>query len=717
MIKFEKKSLLAITASLFCCLSLAQTPAEYVNTTIGTKLDGFKSGYCVPGATRPFGMVQFTTPITRKGIGFVINQVNAGCGHMGNFPLLAFKGALSVSPGHMMDGKIPISEERGHAGFYSATVDRDIRAEFTSTCRTGFARFSIPDGGDKVTFIIGGGIASSRVDRAAIVLTGPHSLEGFSDGGNFCGRKTPYTIYFVAEFDSDAIESGIWKGDKLVPGGKFGEGEDSGAYLTFVNQGKPIHYKIGISYVSVENARENLKTENPGWSFDGMRADAEKEWNALLSKIEVQGKNEARKIQFYSHFYHVFMGPNTFNDVNGEYPGSDFAVHVAPQGRTVYANFSNWDTYRTQIQMLAMFVPDVASDVAVSHQLFAEQAGGAFPRWSMANIETGIMQGEPSTLLVANAWAFGARQFNPEPLFRIMRRGATVPGLKCQGWEVRPNLKEYIEKGYTNASLQLEYTSADFALSRFAIDACNDAFAQWEFESRARSWKNLYNPETGWLQCRDTDGNWRPFSKDWADYCEASYKAYFWMVPYNLKGLIDIMGGKEAAERRLDEHFIAVDASPFEDWFAGGNEPSFQIPWIYNWVGRPDKTSGTVRRILDELYFVGEGGVPGNDDMGTMGAWYVFACIGMYPMIPGVGGFTLNTPAFERIVLHLPGGDLTIKAGPEQNLYTTSLKVNGKHRGRAWIDLEEIEKGGTIEYGTASKPGSWGKSELPPSFE
>ncbi len=158
-------------------------------------------------------------------------------------------------------------------------------------------------------------------------------------------------------------------------------------------------------------------------------------------------------------------------------------------------------------------------------------------------------------------------------------------------------------------------------------------------------------------------------------------------------------------------------ASPFEDWFAGGNEPSFQIPWIYNWVGRPDKTSGTIRRILDELYFVGEGGVPGNDDMGTMGAWYVFACIGMYPMIPGVGGFTLNTPAFERIVIHLPGGDLTIKAGPEQNLYTTSLKVNGKHRGRAWIDLEEIEKGGTIEYGTASKPGSWGKSELPPSFE
>ena len=709
-----------LTASI--CLAFgsasAQTPAEYVNTTIGTKLDGFKSGYCVPGATRPFGMTQFSTPIVQKGIGFIINQVNAGCGHMGNFPLLAFKGSLAASPGRMMGGKIPISEERGHAGYYSAVVDRNIKAEFTSTCRTGISRFTAPDGSDKVTFLIGGGIASSRIERAAIVVTGPHSLEGFADGGNFCGRKTPYTIYFVAEFDKDATETGIWNGDKLVPGGRFGEGENSGAYFTFSNiSGKPIQYKIGVSYGSVENARENLKAENPGWSFDSVRSDAEKEWNALLSKIEVEGRDEARKIQFYSHLYHVFMGPNTFNDVNGEYPGSDFAVHQAPQGRTVYANFSNWDTYRTQIQMLALIVPDVASDIAVSHRLFAEQAGGAFPRWSMANIETGIMQGEPSTLLVANAWAFGARQFDPEPLFRIMRRGATVPGLKCQEWEVRPNLKEYMEKGYTNASLQLEYTSADFALSRFAIDACNEAFSQWEFEERARSWKNLYNPETGWLQCKDAEGNWRPFSNDWADYCEASYKTYFWMVPYNLKGLIDIMGGKEAAEKRLDELFRAVDASPFEDWFPGGNEPGFQIPWTYNWVGRPDKTSETVRRILDELYFVDEGGVPGNDDMGTMGAWYVFACIGMYPMIPGVGGFTVNTPVFDRIALHLPGGTVNIKADTKSKPYTTSLKVNGESYDTAWIDLKTIENGGTIEYGTAAKPGAWGKTTAPPSFE
>jgi putative alpha-1,2-mannosidase len=189
------------------------------------------------------------------------------------------------------------------------------------------------------------------------------------------------------------------------------------------------------------------------------------------------------------------------------------------------------------------------------------------------------------------------------------------------------------------------------------------------------------------------------------------------MVPYNLKGLIDIMGGKEAAERRLDELFRAIDASPFEDWFAGGNEPSFQIPWTYNWIGRPDKTSEIVRRILDELYFVGEGGVPGNDDMGTMGAWYVFACVGLYPMIPGVGGFTVNTPAFQKVAIHLPGGDVTIKGGPESKIYTTSLKVNGEFRDRAWIDLKEIENGGTIEYGTAAKPGSWAKSTMPPSFE
>lgn len=711
------KTLRIISAAFLAAMGLslsAQTPAELVNTTIGTKINGFKSGYCVPGATRPFGMLQFTTPIAHKEIGFCINQVNGGCGHMGNFPTLPIKGAITSSPGYMTEGLVKVTEEHGHAGYFGATVDYDIKAEFTATTRTGNARYTFPEGQSSNSVIIGAGIAATKIDRAAIVITSPRSCEGFADGGNFCGRKTPYTVYFVAEFDADAIETGIWKGDELTRGGSFAEGGVSGAYFTFA-AGKPVQYKIGISYVSVENARENLKAENPGWNFDGIRADAEKEWNKLLSKIEVSGGDQDRIIQFYTHLYHAFMGPTTFSDVNGQYRGSDSKIYRT--NRTEYTNFSNWDTYRTQIQLISMLTPDIASDVVLSHQHFAEQAGDAFPRWVMNGIETGIMQGDPSAILVCNAWAFGARQYETDALYRIMLNCARNPGVKCNGWEVRPHLKDYIEKGYTNASLQLEYNSADFAISRFAFDARNDVFTQLEFQGRAQNWKNLYNPENGWLQCKDENGNWRPFTKSWDDWDEASYQAYFWMIPFNLGGLIDLMGGKDAAIARLDEHFRAIDGLPFDDWFAGGNEPSFQIPWTYNWVGRPDKTTEIVNRMLNELYYVGIDGVPGNDDLGTMGAWYVFASMGMYPMIPGVGGFTLNTPAFSDITMHLPEGDVKILGGSSKNIYTKALTLDGKPLDRAWVDLEAIQKGATLRYTTSNKPGKWAQTELPPSFE
>lgn len=692
------------------------TPAESVNTMIGTKYNGFKSGYCVPGATVPYGMVQFSTPIAHKEIGFSVNQVNAGCPHMGNFPILPIKGEIRHSPGYMTEGKVRVTDENGHAGYYQARVQNDIEAEFTATERTGFARFSFPQSEEMESVIIGAGIAASRIREAAVVITGPGSCEGYADGGDFCGIKTPYKIYFAAEFDSDAVQYGVWKNDKLNPGATFAEGECSGVYFTFRNTGRKLAYKFAISYVSVENAKENLRTENQGWDFASVRNAAEKAWNDRLSLIEVEGTDETRKVQFYTHLYHAFMHPNLFSDVNGEYMGADGKIHSS--SRAVYTNFSNWDTYRTQIQLISMLDPETASDVVVSHQLFSEQAGGAFPRWVMAGVETGIMQGDPTALIIANAWAFGARNYVPEPLFKLMRRSAEIYGLKCQGVEVRPHLKDYLEKGYTFASLQLEYTSADFAISRFAIDACNDAFAQWNYESRARSWKNLYNPETGWLQCRDTCGNWRPFTYNWEDYDEASYKTYFWMVPYNIRGLVDIMGGDNLAEARLDELFRALDASPFEDWHAGGNEPGFQIPWTYNWIGKPYKASQVINRMLNELYYIAEDSLPGNDDLGTMGAWYVFACMGMYPMIPGVGGFALNTPVFEKIIMHLPGGDVTISGGSEIKIYTKSLTLDGKPVNRAWLDFKDIADGAELTYKTSANPDTrWASTEFPPSFE
>jgi predicted alpha-1,2-mannosidase len=588
--------------------------ARQVNTLIGTKGVGLTSGYLYPGATYPYGMVQFTPSYFSKRSGFVINQLSGGgCEHMGNFPTFPVKGKLKMSPDNILNYRINISEEKGHAGYYEAMVQEDIKAKLTVTERTGMASYEYPADQQYGTVIIGGGISATPIEQAAIVITAPNKCEGYAEGGNFCGLRTPYKVYFVAEFDADALESGTWKRDELKPNTTFAEGEYSGVYFTFdVSKKKNVQYKIGVSYVSVENARENLKAENTGWDFLQIQNQAESKWNHYLGKIEVEGTNPDRATQFYTHLYRSFIHPNVCSDVNGEYMGADFRVHKSRSKH--YTSFSNWDTYRTQIQLLSMLDPEVASDIVISHQLFAEEAGGAFPRWVMANIETGVMQGDPTPILISNAYAFGARNYDPKPIFKIMRKGAEEPGAMSQDVEARPGLKQYLDKGYYNASIQLEYTSADFAIAQFALHAVGDEFASWRYFHFARSWKNLYNPETGWLQSRNPDGSWKPLTED---FRESTYKNYFWMVPYDIAGLIEIIGGKAVAEKRLDEFFTRLDAGYNDAWFASGNEPSFHIPWIYNWVGTPYKAQEIINRVLNEQYSSKIDGLPGNDDLGT----------------------------------------------------------------------------------------------------
>lgn len=703
-----------IMTSVAGVFSWSRDYAGMVNPLTGTAVTGLASGYLYPGATYPFGMVQFTPSYFAKCAGFVINQLSGGgCDHMGNFPTFPVRGRLEASPDRIRNFRIALSEESGHAGYYEAMVQDDIKAMLTVTKRTGMAQYVFPEGDETGTVIIGAGLAATPIQQAAVAITGPGRCEGYATGGSFCGYPTPYKVYFVAEFDTDAVEVGTWKGEDLRYGGSFAEGEDSGVYFTFdLSESRTVRYKIGVSYVSVENARLNLETENPGWDFEGIKNAAEAEWNSVLGKIEVEGTNEDRMEQFYTHLYRSLIHPNICNDVNGEYMGADFKVHKTL--RNQYTSFSNWDTYRTQIQLLSILDPEVASDIVVSHQDFAEQAGGSFPRWVMANIETGIMQGDPTPILIANAFAFGARNYDPQPIFRLMELGARVPGSKCQDVETRPGLAQYLEKGYYKASAQLEYTSADFAIGQFAVHAAGNEFASWYYFDKARSWRNLYNPETGWLQSRNPDGSWKPLTED---FLEATYADYYWMVPYDLAGLIELCGGNEKAEARLDKYFVRLDAKYNEEWFASGNEPSFHIPWVYNWTGSPYKTQAIVNRIINEQYSSRKDGLPGNDDLGTMGAWYVFACIGLYPEIPGVGGFSVNTPIFESVVLHMKNGDLVIRGGSEKNIYIHSMKIDGQEYDSTWIDWERLENGAVIEYRTSSRPDKkWGTEVTPPSY-
>ena len=684
-------------------------PASCVNPFIGTK----GGGNIFSGAVRPFGMAQFTlNPF--EPTGFVINMMSGTGGtNYGNFPVMPVKGGLSLSPERMFNRRVPFKAEKAHAGYYECLVDYDVKASLTATERTGMAVFEFPEGVEEGTILVGSGIsASPYVTDAAASVKSPSSFEGYAHGGWFCILDVPYTVYVVGVFDCEALRTGTWKQDRLNDGSSFANGSCSGLYYTFdLSKSRTVRYKVALSYVSVENAWENLRAENPGWDFDAVLSASEAAWNDALSRIEIPSLQGEAKTIFYTQLYHTMIHPNIFNDVNGEYMGADNKIHKTRT--TQYTNFSNWDSYRNQIQLLSILFPSLASDVVQSHYDFAVQGGEAFPRWVYANVETGIMQGDPTAILIANAWAFGARGYDPAAVFRIMQRNATIPGLKCQNIEVRPGLGQFLEKGwYPEASLHLEMISSDFAIAEFGLLAIGDPWTPAQYLERAKTWRNLLNPQNLWIQSRDGDGHWGDLYKGWA---ESTHTRYFWMVPYDIGGLVEAIGGSKPAEKRLDDLFDGFIDDTTAMKYTLSNEPSMHIPWCYNWVGRPDKTSDIIETLRMTQYANAPTGVPGNDDMGVLSAWYVFASLGIYPMIPGIGGFTVNTPAYPKVVLHRKDGDITLlRKGSGR--YITGLTVNGKDVGTSWIPWDTVSEGGTVVFKTSSKPATWGTTVLPPSY-
>ena len=692
--------------------------SEIVDTRIGTKGESLACGYSFIGATYPFGMVQFTPSFFSPQKGFVVTQLSgAGCSNMGNFPVVPMAGNLKDSPFNMNSLDPFESVNNASAGYLSVNSKDDITSRLTVTKRSAIAQFKFKNS-KKGTIIIGSGVNSSdakHIKNSEINITSSTTCEGFTEGGDFCGTETPYKVYFAAEFDRPANELGTWSGNELTQS-LINKGKNSGAFFTFSTENNnEVNYRIAISFVSIENAKENLMSEKLNTSFDGYLTNTQNVWNKHLSKIKISTTNDDKKVQFYTNFYHSLIHPNIVSDVNGDYMGADFKVYNNSNGKEHYSSFSVWDTYRTQAQLLAMLFPKESSEMMQSLVNFAEQAGG-YGRWILANIETGIMQGDPTPILISNSFAFGAKDFDHKKAYKYMYNGAMVPRVNSQKQEIRPYLTEYVNNGHTFASMMLEYTSSDFAIGQFALQALNKKNDAKLFIDRSQNWNNIYNPKIKWLNSKYPNNVWKDITHDWR---EGTYKNYFWMVPYNLRGLIDKIGGNEFAEKRLDTLFTRLDAKYEDDWFAAGNEPDFQVPWTYNWINKPNKTSQTISRILNEQYNSSVSGLPGNDDLGTMGAWYVFASIGLYPMIPGVGGLSVNIPAFENISINLSNNKILKinKTGPK-NFFIKSLSFNDEPHNSTWINWNKISKGGVLSFETANNNQSnWGINESPPSFK
>jgi predicted alpha-1,2-mannosidase len=762
-------SLAPVRASARASVVRNRDLARYVNPFVGTGLSplpdylgGNGSGNTFPGATLPFGMVQWS-PDTEKSFGkdergsylyadtairgFSLTHLSGpGCHIFADVPFIPLAGSINVSPAAEPNAylsKFSHARESASPGFYEVTLDSGIKVSLTATQRTGFGVFSFPKS-ESGTLLMDVGRNATGVKEARWSVIGSRELSGSVTSGGFCGARNKYKLYFSVEFDRPFSSHGTWNGEQVKRDSGSVRGEKVGGYVLFdTRYEKTVRVRVGLSYVSAENARQNLRAENPGWNFDSVRASARARWNDALRRLEVSGGTENEKRVFYTALYHALLHPTVFSDANGEYIGFDGLVH---KGRhTQYTNFSGWDIYRSQIPLLALLFPEETSDMMQSLVMDAQQGGG-LPLWPVANDESGAMVGDPATVSIASAYALGARNFDTRAALAAMIRNATDPDAMSKTYPARNALADYMKYGYIpmeqkglrgSPSVALEYMIADFALAQFARTH-GDMKTHDEMMRRAQFWTRLFDPVNKYIRGRWRDGSWLPGfdfkamlykpelpwrPESHKSYVEGNAVQYTWMVPHNMRALFDRIGGNEVVIRRLDSFFTELNAGPDRPYFFIGNEPVFPVPWAYNYAGQPWKTQAITRRVLTELFTDTPGGIPGNDDLGATSSWVVFAAIGMYPVTPGVGGFSLNSPLFPNITVRMGRDGKVLKIIGEgasaKRFYVQELRLNGEPYESTWLPFEKIERGATLRFKLGDTPNTrWATqpTAAPPSF-
>jgi predicted alpha-1,2-mannosidase len=725
---------------------------NYVNPLIGTARSesdppvspSAEAGNTFPGAAAPFGMVQWgpdtnsLSPDLFHGAyryedpsisGFSLTHLSgAGCAGLSDLPFFPTISPISapVSPSSPPSVTFSHSNEKAAPGDYEVLLDNGIRVQLTATPRTGFARFTFPVNQTPGLLIEVGRNATAVFDAYA-EFVGSDEIRGYVKTGAFCGTANRYTLYFAARFDQPFQQSGTWD-SALHPGAIHVSGPNSGVYATFeANTTATLQVKVGLSYTGIAGAEANLSAESPDWSFEALQMATRNEWQQRLEAILVRSPSSVELTKFYTALYHTFLHPSVFNDVDGSYIGFDDSIHTA-SGYTHYATFSGWDIYRTQIPLLAFLRPSEASDITQSLVVDSQQSG-MVPRWPVANDESGVMVGDPGVLMICNAYAFGARNFDTASALAVMVNGSNNPAAGYKTFLERPGLADYLQYGFIpaessvsgGASVTLEYAAADFALAQFAQsqgDAQNHAI----FSQRAKSWLNVFDPTTGYFQLRHQDGS---FVTPWAPniqtgFVEGNSAQYTWFPTYDTKTLFTLLGGNQPVTQKLDGFFTQLNAGTSVPYAWLGDEPTIHTPWLYLFAGQPSRTQQVLQQIRDQLYNSGPGGLPGNDDLGTMSAWYILSSLGLYPAIPGVGGFVVSSPAFPSATIQLEGGHtLTINAKGAPTLpYIAAMQVNGTPYNAAWIPANAIANGGEIDLTMSAVPTTWGTdpASLPPSF-
>jgi len=708
--------------------------------------------------------------------GFSLTHLmGTGCaGASGDIPFMPFVGEVTSSPADDLTAEVYGSafsheDETAQAGYYKVKLANGVIAELTATLRTGSGRFTYPTGKPGMMLIRTASSETGSSEAHVKIDAATRTVSGSVTSGNFCGylgtadRHSYYTLYFVAHFDTPFAATGIWEDSAVKPGsteahggtsygskGFIPQGKGSGGWVSFGSaSGKPVGIRVGISYVSAEGAEANLRSENvAGQTFDSVREKAHAAWNRALGKIAIEGGTHDEQVVFYTALYHSLMGENLYSDVNGRYLGMDDKVHqVAAPQKAQYGTFSGWDVYRSQLQLLTLIEPQVAGDIAQSLLNQANQNGGEWDRWTHNTGITHVMNGDPAAPAIADILAFGATNFDAKAAYKSLLTAATVPtahDLNGEGCPVecvgqRPSLDQWLKLHYIPvgahawgpAADTLEDVTADFAMSELARRAGDDATRR-QFLERAQYWKNIFNPqatsEGGYIQNRNADGTWPKFDpKSSQGFVEGSAAQYLWMVPFNAKGLFAMMGGDARASERLNAFFYNPDGSlavtnsgPLHAEL--NNEPSIASPWLFDFLGQPWKTQEAVRKVLNSIWTNKPNGLPGNDDLGEMSSWYVWASMGMYPEIPGRAELVLGSPLFASVTIRRAAGDIVVTAhgAGTDSPYVQSLKVDGRSASRTWLPESFVQHGGRLEFDLGSVPNkTWGvgATDVPPSFE
>jgi predicted alpha-1,2-mannosidase len=704
--------------------------------------------------------------------GFSLTHLSGtGCrGASGDVPMLPWVGAIADSPSaDSKDATYAVSfahaNETATPGYYQVRLASDVNVELTATARTGAGRFTFPAGQPAALLVRASDSEVGSSDAEVTVDAATRTIRGAVTSGNFCGylhavdRRSYYTLHFVAVFDRPFARTGAWQDDKLTAnatsargGTGYGEegipagGKGSGVFVGFDLGDDPVvNVRVGISYVSAANAEANLGAENAGdVGFDALRQHAHAAWNGWLSRIGIAGGTAVEQTIFYTALYHALLHPNLFSDADGEYWGFDGQAHRLASGQQAqYANFSGWDVYRSQLQLVTLLDTRVGSDVAQSLLNQATQYGGEWDRWTHNSGPTYVMAGDPAAISVASIVAFGGTDFDVDGALASLLHAARVPTahdlsdegcpVECRGQ--RPSLDKVLRIHYVptqsnswgGAGETLEDASADFALAQLAARR-GDAAGHRELLQRAGWWRNVFHPQSGYVQNRNEDGTWPagdPASDD--GFAEGSSAQYTWMVPFDAAGLFAAMGGPAKALPRLDALFRHPDGS----WALTGcgelhaevdNEPSIGALWLYLFGGQAHRTQETVRATMNLLWSATPYGIPGNDDLGAMSSWYVFAALGIYPGIPGRAELLLGSPFFPRAVVHRSTGKTLIITAPAAGRdvpYVQSLRVDGKPSTRPWLPERFVAAGGTLDFVLGKTPQPrWGSdpADAPPSF-